>query len=228
MRNTPKPQALILDMDGVIVDSEPLYALRLCSFLYFCLDVEPDMDLIRENVGLGPEKVWKLTQKQLHESMSREKFQEMMDAYTDRYPIDFMTIKNPGLDELLAFCRDKGLKTAIASSSDNVLIESVMAGTGIGEQIDYYLSGENVGRYKPYPDIYLKVAEGMGVAPESCVVIEDSKVGILSAARAGMTVIAKREERYNFVQEGYHYLIDRLDEAIPILKQCLERPSLYH
>lgn len=221
MRKILKPQALILDMDGVMIDSEPLYAFRLSSFIYFGLGYEPDMYLINENVGLGPVAVWKLTEKQIDGSMGYEEFQQRMDAYTDQFPIDYMSIKNPGLDELLAFCRSNGIKTAIASSSDKSHIETVIDGLGVGRQIDYYLSGEHAKRYKPHPDIYLEVAEELGVVPEACVVIEDSEAGILSGTRAGMTVIAKREERYNFVQEGYDFIIDHLYEAIPILEQSL-------
>ncbi len=72
------------------------------------------------------------------------------------------------------------------------------------------MSGNEVARSKPFPDVYLAVAKKLGVKPENCIVIEDSANGIKAGKNAGMFVVAKREERFNFSQEEADLIINEL------------------
>ena len=89
--------------------------------------------------------------------------------------------------ELLRILRAAGCRTAIASGSSRPSILPVMERFGI--EVDAVVSSEDVARGKPHPDLFLQAAARLGVAPESCTVIEDSEVGIQAAQAAGMPVL---------------------------------------
>ena len=105
----------------------------------------------------------------------------------------------PGILELLGHVRGKGYPLALASSTprermlttvSNGLITRLDGVASMDEVFSSVLSGTDVTRHKPDPEIYLKSAANLGVAPEECVAFEDSEVGVLSAKGAGMFVFA--------------------------------------
>jgi HAD superfamily hydrolase (TIGR01509 family) len=97
----------------------------------------------------------------------------------------------PGCAELVHAVQDTGgIKLAVASSSPMPLIQRVLTPTGLIKRFDLLCSGTNVPHPKPAPDVFLHTASQLEVAPERCVVLEDSVAGAEAGARAGMTVFA--------------------------------------
>ena len=91
---------------------------------------------------------------------------------------------------LLTALRQRGVRTAVASSSRRAWIQKVLARLGLEDQFDAAAAGDEVPRAKPAPDVYLLAARRLGTAPETCVALEDSQNGVRSAKAAGMVCIA--------------------------------------
>lgn len=97
----------------------------------------------------------------------------------------------PGVHSFINQCKQKGLKMAVASSADRIKIDINLHEIGLSaETFDIIISGEDVERKKPFPDIYLLAAEKLGLKPEECIVVEDAVSGITSGKFAGCKCLA--------------------------------------
>ena len=121
------------------------------------------------------------------------------------------------LKQLLSQLKDKGYRIALCSSSGTKSIEMNLNYVGIMEDFDVIVNGSMVSNGKPAPDIYLLTAEKLGVKPNECLVIEDSKNGIISGHKAGMDVIMvvdmiePDDELRNICLEVFYQLDDILN-----------------
>jgi HAD superfamily hydrolase (TIGR01509 family) len=187
------PDAVIFDLDGVLVDSEHVWD-------------EVREQLARERGGrwhdgaqadmMGMSSTeWS---RYMHdviglaeppEEINREVVARMLARYHDALPL---------LDGAVAAVERLGqeFRLALASSSNRPLIDAVLETAGIAALFDVTVSSEEVERGKPAPDVYLEAAQRLRVAPERCVAIEDSANGIRSARGAAMYVIAIPNTRY--------------------------------
>ncbi len=94
-----------------------------------------------------------------------------------------------GLNELLSFLREHQVSVAVATSSDRDYASLSLRAAGLAALFDHIVTGDQVVRGKPAPDIYLETAKRLGVAPTHCIAIEDSDAGVLAASAAGMTTV---------------------------------------
>lgn len=180
-------QAIIFDMDGVIVDSEPLHIKAERQTLApFDLDIS-DAEF-HAYMGQTPKKL-------LEGIIAKYALPTTLEAI---YPIHAANLLRlyrnevtpiPGAIELIAQLAQTGLPLGIASSSDLELIHAVIDKFHLGSAIGAVASGQEMTRIKPHPDIYLTVAERLGVDPARCCAIEDSTAGVRSAKAAGMACI---------------------------------------
>jgi HAD superfamily hydrolase (TIGR01509 family) len=97
-----------------------------------------------------------------------------------------------GATHLLMKLRRKNIKLAIASSSHKKLIDYLLEQMGIAGCFDFVVASEDVARGKPDPETFLKAANGLSASPDECLVIEDSKLGVEAAKKAGMKCIGYR------------------------------------
>ena len=93
--------------------------------------------------------------------------------------------KKPGLDELIAYGKDKGLRLAVATATDNVRTKLYLESIGVYHHFDKVVCGNMVKSSKPDPDIYLTASAELGLPPAECIALEDSPNGIHSAHSAG-------------------------------------------
>ena len=114
----------------------------------------------------------------------------------------------PGVRSWLAALRADGWRLAVASSAPRENLDAVLVATGIEGAFDAIVSGEDVARGKPDPDVFLAAAERLGAPPERCVVVEDAPAGVLAGRRAGMRVIAVGPRHAAL---GAHASVERLD-----------------
>ncbi|MGG3279339.1 HAD family hydrolase [Paenibacillus solani] len=181
-------QAFIFDMDGVIIDSEPLH---------FEVDIQVMKDFgsaithedLEKYVGMTNPEMWAVIKNEYQLSQSVAEIIEYqlsnkIEILTGREmePID-------GIHELLAELKARQIPAAIASSSPPVFITAVLRKFNLLDQFECVVSGEEVERGKPAPDVYLKAAELLGVKPEHCMVLEDARHGVAAAKAAGMKCI---------------------------------------
>ncbi len=181
-------KAAIFDMDGVIIDSEPLHYLSDTTLLKR-LGVEVPDTYLDKYVGVTNPVMWKelikdfAIPKDLQEILNAQKSLKLKLLKKG----DYKAIQ--GIPELMKDLYRHRVPIAIASSSSSMFIKEVIKILKIGKYIDIYVSGENVERSKPEPDIFLKVAELLQLNAQGCVVIEDSKNGVIAAKKAGMKCI---------------------------------------
>jgi len=179
---------VLFDMDGVIIDSEPLWSeaerqLLTRRNLTYSEELKPLL------MGLDSREAVRILRK-------RYDLDEPVDDLVDeRNQLVSELIQKHGQTiphavDLIRQAREAGLKTALASSSPYSLVELVVDKLKIGPLLDLVLSGDEVSRGKPAPDIYLAAAKTLGVAPECCLVIEDAPNGVRAAKAAGMRCVA--------------------------------------
>ena len=185
--------AVIFDMDGVMIDSEPLWErTEKIMMVRKGLEYSP---LYREKiVGLGQKDSAKLLKHTFSlKSEIGDIINERLSILLDIYKKEL--VLNSGLTKLLHELTNNSFKIALTSSSPLRVIKFVLDKFDINKYYKTVVSGDFVEHGKPEPDIYLYTAELLGLKPETCVVIEDSINGILSAKRAGMKCIAVPDKR---------------------------------
>jgi sugar-phosphatase len=102
-------------------------------------------------------------------------------------------VRRPGVDDALSLCRRHGLRTAIASSSQYRLIDRVLEHFALAHEFELVYSAQDEPYGKPHPGVFLTTAERLGVAPDRCLVWEDSPAGVLAAKAARMACVAVPE-----------------------------------
>ena len=99
----------------------------------------------------------------------------------------------PGALSFLRYLKEQGIRAGIATSNSRELLDAVMGSLGLDQYIDCNMTSCEAGAGKPAPDIYLKVAERLGVFPEECLVFEDTPAGIQAGHNAGIRVCAMED-----------------------------------
>ncbi len=183
-----KIKAVIFDMDGTLLDSEPLWLradlAMVASYGGFMSEEEHDncigmgsvnfVNFIKEKYGItAPAEELLEFQKRTYLEIAREEIKAF-----------------PEMTAFARWAKEKGLKTAIASGSSPQIIEETTEQAGIRELFFPRLSAQDAGRGKPAPDVFLLAAKQLGVPPKNCLVMEDSPLGVEAARRAGMIAAA--------------------------------------
>ncbi len=175
---------VLFDMDGVVLDTEKLYArfwAEAAHALGYPMTYEQALGMRSLNNEAGQAKLESYFGPGVSRSIMRDKRVELMDAYVAGHGID----PKPGIHELLDELRGQGIRCAIATSSPKPRALAYLDSLGLSEKFDCICSGHDVPHGKPAPDIYLHAAASLGLAPVNCLAIEDSPAGIESAHRAG-------------------------------------------
>lgn len=212
-------KAVIFDMDGVIIDSELVYLEQMWEF---GKTRNPQMKLeeLYPMVGASKADAWSVLARAMGQGQTWEEARADLKAHVDLYrDVDYRKIFRPEIRQILAELKKKGYKLAVASSTQLPLVERVMRENGLIEQFEILVSGNQFEKSKPDPEIYLYTAAKLGVKPEECLAVEDSTFGVLAGHRAGMTVAALKDDRFQFDQSPADYRMDRLTEVLEILKR---------
>lgn len=213
-------KAVIFDMDGVLIDSEPTQLSRHKEYLAHLEVTLSEKDLLRL-VGNHKKMIFEIiAQYYTGEKEYTAYFKKFLAYYKDR-PIDYTKLLNEGVRELLDWLKEQGYKIAIASSGAPDKIDTVLTQCELKEYFDLVVSGDMFHQSKPHPEIYLTVADKLGVSCTECLVVEDSNYGIEAARRAEMFTMAKREERFPFSQEEANIIFDSFDEVKRFLEKQL-------
>lgn len=182
-------QAVIFDMDGVLIDSEPLWHQAEQQILGG-LGIDFNKPPLLQSTGLTTATVidhW--YQHQPWPGLSPQQVHQQIIDFVANGVASNGTPKT-GLLALLAENARRQLKMAVATNSPKVLLDTTLARLEIEPYFQARCHVELVRHGKPAPDIYLLTASKLGVAPEHCLVFEDSFAGVTAAKAAGMTVVA--------------------------------------
>jgi HAD superfamily hydrolase (TIGR01509 family) len=221
----PKIRAVIFDMDGVLVDSEALINVAaLAMFKEKGLDVQPEDFL--PFVGAGERRyIGGVAEKHGFPVDLDEAKRRTYEIYLDLVPSQLEAF--PGAYDLVLACRAAGLRVAVASSADRIKVTANLQKLGLPPEVwDAVVTGEQVTKNKPSPDIFLLAARNINAEPSECVVIEDAVNGIQAAKAAGMRCIAvastfpaERLQEADVVREKISQV--RLSDLAPDLSDSL-------
>lgn len=183
-------EAVIFDMDGVLIDSEPLH-IQLEEEIFKEIGANVSFEEHISFVGTTSHYMWEYVKNKCNVPLTVE---ELVEMDRKRY-IDYISKHDDavkpieGVGELVKELYSKKVKLAVASSSPIDVIELVVKRLKLKDYFNELVSGDFVKRSKPYPDIFLYAAEKLNVVPEKCLVVEDSNKGVLAAKSAGMKVV---------------------------------------
>lgn len=181
-------RAAIFDCDGVLVDTEPLYFALNRDFIR-SRGGDFDFAYYSHFIGLSSDLMWGELKEKFHLAESVE----TLIAMEKQRKKALLSAQNlPPMDkipELLTKLAAHEIPCAVASSGRRENVELILAASGLRRYFTAVITGEDVVRGKPAPDIFLKAAQALGVAPCDCAVIEDSQNGVRAAKAAGMYCI---------------------------------------
>lgn len=181
-------ELVIFDNDGVLVDSEPISNTILAGYLTELGHPTSYEESVRDYMGAAVHRVHDLVAERTGEKLPAD-FDETLHARVfAAFRRELVAVD--GVQELLGTLVADGVDYCVASSSSHERIRVGHRAAGLDQwfEEEWIFSSEDVGRGKPAPDLFLYAAERMGVAPERCVVIEDSPLGVEAARAAGMDV----------------------------------------
>ena len=206
-------RAVIFDMDGVLVDSEPLF-LNAINRLLAQEGVDPVSEAENQDflIGTTIEETWRQLKLRRPLPLPAETYMQRYDVIVREVMMQELA-PQPGVRELIAACRQRGLPIAVASSSRHIWVDLKLAAIGLTGAFALVLGGDDVTRGKPEPDIYLKAAGGLGIPPQQCIAIEDSPIGIAAAIASGAYTIAVRTDytRHLDVSQA-HAILETLED----------------
>ena len=181
-------KAVIFDMDGVLTDSESVIneaairGLREYGINPQPADFEPFVGMGEDHYIGGVAEAYGL---RYTPEMKRRVYDIYLEILADRL------VPFPGVHELLDTLDQAGLLIALASSADRIKVTANLNAIDVGtERFAALVTGEDVERKKPAPDIYLEASRQLGIPPETCCVVEDAVSGVQAAKAAGMRCIA--------------------------------------
>ncbi|MDX2359482.1 MAG: hexitol phosphatase HxpB [Crocinitomicaceae bacterium] len=189
-------EAVIFDMDGVLIDSEPLWKIAMEEVFH-----EVGCNLTRKDfqktVGLRIDEVIRFWHQEIGwdshtpEEVEKKIVQRMVELIKENGdPL-------PGVIDTIQYLKENKIKIGLATSSYTVLIDAVLEVLSLTDQFDFTHSAENEAFGKPHPAVYLTVANTLKTDPRKCLVIEDSLNGIISGKAARMKVVCIPEKTHH-------------------------------
>lgn len=218
-------RAVVFDLDGLLVDSEPLW-------------VRAEMEVFGEvGVTLGEEDCAKTKGLRVDDVVgywfSRRPWTSCSAAEVETRLVGRVAellraegVPKPGIPEALRAAREDGRKIALASSSPLRIIEAALARLGLEETFAVVRSAEHEPLGKPHPGIFLRTAEELGVPAVSCLVLEDSLTGVLAAKAARMACIAvpeaypRHDERFVIADDVVGSLADVTSQRLDAIARA--------
>lgn len=214
MRNT---DAVIFDLDGSLVDSMWLWKAIDIEYLgSFGIALPEDLQSRIEGMSFHETAVFFKETFPIPDSLEQimETWNRMAwDKYANEVPL------KPGVSDFISRCGSRGIRLGIATSNSRELAMNVVTVHGLREHFSCIMTGSDVQKGKPAPDIYLTAAKALDVPPERCLVFEDIVPGILAGKAAGMKVCAvedvysahcreKKKELADYYIETYHEIFE--------------------
>lgn len=212
-------QAVIFDMDGVLIDSEGVY---LNYQLAFARTKNPavTMEQLYPMVGATKKDSWEVVERAVNNGQTWEELRSEFRKKDIYEEIDYRKLYRKEATEVLNTLKNEGYKLALASSTHLELVERVLIENRIRDLFETVISGDQFKKSKPDPEIYLHTANCLGVKPEECLAVEDSTIGITAAHRAGMKIAAMIDERYGFDQSLADYRLSGVKDVLEVVKQA--------
>lgn len=212
-------KAVIFDMDGLIFDSERLYAKANVKTAK-TLGLDKDEAYFYQFVGIGAQDMAERMKEAFDDDLVDEFFR-LGEEDAHELLLHGEVPTQPGLYELLDYLDDAGIEKVIASSSEVHMIDVMTKNAGIRDRFSAIHGGNQVEQTKPAPDIFELAWSNLGVSKEETLVLEDSINGVLAAYAAGIPVIMVPDtvEPTDEVRDKALAVVNNLSEVANYLKQ---------
>ena len=195
-------EAVVFDMDGVLIDSEPLWrASERVVFARYGHHITDEQ--CRLTTGLRVEKVVAYWEREVGSPIGAPgaAAAEIMDEVVARVSREGEAM--PGVYDAIALCRRLGLKVALATASDMALVDMTLKRLNLEDAFDAHTSAEHLQYSKPHPQVYMDACAAIDVACTHSVAIEDSLRGAISAKAASMRVVAVPDHEEELSRFGF-------------------------
>ncbi|HCM89573.1 MULTISPECIES: HAD family phosphatase [Vagococcus] len=205
-------KAVIFDMDGVIIQSEIFYLKRRELFFNEQGIIISD-DFQQNTIGSNPKAMFEAL---FPNDLAKQ--QEMLIAFANfrkDFKVNYSEMLTDHIQEVLTWLKLNDYKIGLASAGEYLSLVNVLEVTGLTGFFDVVVSGADMAKSKPAPDVYLAAAEKLGMKPSECVAIEDSTYGIQAAISAGMDCLALKPKDFVINQSQATEIMISLQE-IPI------------
>jgi len=189
-------EAVIFDMDGVLIDSEPLWKIAMEN-VFQSIGCPLTKNDFKKTVGLRIDEVIRFWFEHIgwEGKSAQEVEQEIVAQMIDLIQKNGAPLL--GVIETLDYLKENNFKIGLGTSSYSILIETVLTTLGIKDKFDFTHSAEHEDFGKPHPAVYLSVAQKLNVDPKKCLVIEDSLNGIIAGKAAKMKVVCIPEKTHD-------------------------------
>lgn len=216
---TENVDGVIFDLDGVLLDTEKLYARfwqEASIALGYPMTRQQALGMRSLSRAAGQAKLESYFGPGVDREVMRQKRIALMDAYIEENGVECMS----GVLETVQQLKGRGLKIAIATSSPIERVERYLGPKNLLGYFDVVCSGHDVPLGKPAPDIYLRAAACIGLAPERCLAVEDSPAGIQSAFDAGClpVFIPDQDEADEQTLKRLYARVEALPDLLQLLK----------
>lgn len=212
-------RGLIFDMDGLLIDTEKYYfRYWMESAAEFGFSMKPRHALAIRSLCA------KYAQRYLKRELGadfdyhavRARRRELIHEAVEQYGIQL----KPGVTELLTYCREKGILTAVATATPTENAEIHLKHVGLRELFSVVVGGDSIENGKPGPDIYRKAASVLGLPPEECFALEDSPNGIIAAFSAGChpVMVPDLTEPDEMLKPLLYAWVKTLGDVIPLIE----------
>lgn len=185
-------KAVIFDMDGVLIDSEPLWRRAMIAGFNEAGIAFTEADC-RKTMGIRINEV--ILYWLNHYGLSTIDPIELENKIISRL-LELIATEGkmiPGMAGILGFCRKKKIKMGLATSSSNQLMQAILQKLGLKDTFHSAVSAEHMTYGKPHPEVFITCAAQLGIPASQCIVIEDSLNGVIAARAAQMKVVAVPE-----------------------------------
>lgn len=180
----PEFGAVIFDMDGLVLDSEPTYAFAWKQAAE-TFGIQLDNDFLHGLFGLHADDVEAALAQRIGAGFDRDRYHAAAARFWRGHVADHGIALMPGVENVLALLDRQRIPYALATNSDGPYAAQCLRLAGMEGRFTRLVTRDQVAQGKPEPDLFLEAARRMGVAAAQCLVLEDSATGLLAARRAG-------------------------------------------
>lgn len=181
-------KAFIFDMDGLMFDTERVF-IGAWDYAGEKMGLGKAGYMVLRTLGMNTEACNQAWRDEFGSDVDILAMWNYSREYLEDYYSKYTVSAKKGLHELLTYLKSQGYPLAVASSTKRMKVENNLQSAGVRHYFDVVIAGDMVEKSKPEPDIYLRAAAELGVKPEDCTALEDSRNGLLAARAAGMRVI---------------------------------------
>ncbi|MGK7911992.1 MAG: HAD family hydrolase [Synechococcus sp.] len=221
MLHRDRIKAAIFDMDGLMLDTEPIYRKAWTLAVADC-GYTLDNNHYEYLVGCSNDDCDRFMLDLFGEDYPVDRCRQLRDCFWRSEIANNGIPLKPGLHELLDYLQAMELPTAIATASLRSEAALSLATSGIGNRFQFSTAGDEVPNNKPAPDIYIETARKLGIAPHECLVFEDSNTGATAAIQSGAIaiVVPDLQPPHPTVVEGSYSVVKSLHSARQLLEEA--------